>query len=144
MSEDIFAKWMNDASDCLKKMNIPNFDVDAAMGAHKKNVEAVSNAQKAALQTAKDVNKMHADFMKAATELVGNHAKALKEAKSVEDKSKAHVEHLKVGFEKAMNHQKLVAESWAKTTKGITDGLQTRFQEGLDEIKEHTQKMRSA
>lgn len=128
----------------LKNMQLPKVDVEAMMASHRKNIEALSKAQKSAFEAAKNVSEAHQNYLSKAFTDMKTHFKELSDAKTVEEKIETHARRLKDSFEMAMSHGSAVSQTCAKARKEATDALHARMKEGAEEAKKMAQKTRDA
>ena len=120
----------------FEQMKLPQFDYEAAISACCKNVDAVSEAQKKAMETISTVSQMQADFARSAIQEAGQFMKSFTSAKTLEEKMKLHHDAMKEGLEKVVSHGRGVAEKLTKSHKDITTHMGKSWNENINHAKE--------
>lgn len=110
-------------------------DVEALAQAQRKNLEALSNANRVALEGAQAVARRHMEILQqSATELT-EAFKALGQQESAQAKAARQAEMLKQGYERAVANMKELADLIQKSNAEAVGLLNQRFTEALDEVK---------
>ncbi|MGN6670373.1 MAG: phasin family protein [Candidatus Nucleicultricaceae bacterium] len=125
----------NQYSDFFKNFSMPQLNMEAAINAHKKNLEVFSKAHKAALATVKEVNELHGQYAKKMLDDMKSHMENIRNAPSNESRFKTHADSLKNSFENSMNHGREVMNMWSRTHRDITDSFAKRVKDGVEEFK---------
>lgn len=128
----------------FKDFKTPKVDFDAVMVSHRKNMEALSKAQKSAFSAAKEVSEAHQNYLTSAFSDMKSHFKELADAKTIEEKIETHTRRLKESFEKALSHSNAVSQTCTKARKDATNAIHARVKEGADEAKAMAQKAKEA
>jgi phasin family protein len=115
-------------------------DVDALVASQKKNVEAVVNANRIALEGMQAVAKRQAEVfqeaMREATQAVGS----LSKATSPQDLTAKQTELMKTAFEKSVATMRELAEILTKSSQEATKTINARITASLEEIRNLTLK----
>lgn len=128
----------------FKDFKMPKVDFETVMASHRKNMEALSKAQKSAFNAAKDVTEAHQNYLSNAFTDMKTHFKELADAKTIEEKIETHTRRLKESFERALTHGNAISKTCSQARKEATDALHARVKEGADEAKTMAQKARDA
>ena len=129
--------------DAMKKYKMPKVDMEATMGAHRKNMETLSHAHKTSMEMIHHMTKLHGAFSQDAMDDMVNHFKALTAAKSLEERSKMHSQKVSANIDKIMNHSRAMTDVWSKSCSAIGDRMQTHFKESMKEAKSMAEKAKS-
>jgi phasin family protein len=135
MSEFDPSKLMGDFQNMLKKYKLPGVDVDALVASQKKNVEAVVNANRIALEGMQAMAKKQAEVfqetMREATQAVSS----LSKASSPQDLAAKQTELMKTAFEKSVTTMRELAEILTKSSQEATKAINARITASLEEIR---------
>lgn len=128
-------KLMEEWTKSLEKFKVGNVDVQAILDSQRKNVEAVSAANKVALEGIQAVMKRQSEIAQQAVEevskLVGQFDAKANPAETVAKQT----ELVKEAFEKALSNMKELAEMAGKSNGEALETIQKRFTESLEELK---------
>jgi phasin family protein len=135
MSEFDPSKLMSDFQNMLKRYKLPGVDVDALVASQKKNVEAVVNANRIALEGMQAMAKKQAEVfqetMREATQAVSS----LSKASSPQDLAAKQTELMKTAFEKSVTTMRELAEILTKSSQEATKTINARITASLEEIR---------
>jgi phasin family protein len=135
MSEFDPSKLMGEFQNMLKQYKLPGVDVDALVASQKKNVEAVVNANRIAIEGMQAMAKRQAEVfqeaMKEATQAVGS----LSKATSPQDLAAKQTELMKTAFEKSVATMRELAEILTKSSQEATKTINARITASLEEIR---------
>jgi phasin family protein len=120
----------------FEQMKLPQFDYDTAISACCKNVDAMSEAQKKAMEMISTVSQMQTDFARSAIQEAGQFMKSFTSAKTLEEKTQLHRDAMKDGVEKFMSHSRGVAEKLTKSHKDMTAHVGKSWNEIMKHAKE--------
>jgi len=119
---------------------VPQFDVDSIMNAQRKNIDAMTAANKAAVEGVQALaarqNEIFQETLAGATEAVSQ----LTTVAGPEDAAAKQAELLKVSFEKALGNMKELAELAAKSNADASEVINARISESFDEVKKQAAK----
>ena len=126
--------------DTMKNFQIPGFDYEATMHMYRRNMEVMTQAQKALLDMAKEISTLNTEFTHQMVEGIREHHKCLTEAKSMEERSQLATQSFKSQVENVIAHNRKVAEIWTKSCTAAGEKIQTRVQESVNEAQKMAQK----
>jgi phasin family protein len=118
------------------QMKMPEFDYDAAISACCKNVEAISEAHKKALEALSAMSQMHSEFTRSTIQELGQFMKSFTSAKTLEEKVQLHNDAFKQGVEKAVTHGRSLAEKISKTHKDMTSHVTRTWNDNMKHAKD--------
>jgi phasin family protein len=118
------------------QMKLPvGLDSSVLMGAHRRNIEALTAANRIALEGAQAVARRHFEIMQ---QTAGELTEALRELASGEApqaKAAAQAEMLKRAYERAVANSKELAELIQRSNSEAIGALNARFGEAMEEIR---------
>jgi phasin family protein len=118
----------------LKMPGMP--DMEALVAAQRRNFEAMTTANKVAMEGAQAIAKRHMEIMQAAMSEMTDSVKALASADSAQARAAKQAELLKASYEKAVAHMKELAELMQRANGEAVSVLNKRFVEAVDEVKQ--------
>ena len=118
-----------DFSKLLGQYKIPGVDFSAIMEREKKNIEALTKANKVAFEGWQALLKKQAEIFQETMTEVMSHAKK-------QDAIKVRADVAKEGFEKALGNMKHLAEMAAKSQGEAYEIVRKRIAENLEELRE--------
>ncbi len=125
-----------DLSNRLKTLAVPGVDVEAVMATQRKNIEALANASRSALDGAHAVGKRQAEILQATMTETAHSLKSLAKAGSPLDMAAKQADLMKEGFEKALRNMRELAEMVAKAQAAAVDAISDRVVQSLSELKD--------
>jgi len=129
-------KFTEAFTNVLKGYKLPTIDVEAVAAGQRKNVEALTEANRAAFEGMQAVRKRQAEILQ---ETMGEAAKAvdaLASAGSPPDLVAKQAELAKEAFEKGLRNMRELAEMVTKAQRGAMDTVTARISQSLDELKQ--------
>ncbi len=123
-------------------LKIPGIDVETVVASQRKNIEALTQANKLAFEGVQAVFKRQVEIIRQALEESANVARELVEAGTPQDKAIRQTELVKEAFERALANSRELSEIIAKSNGEAFDLLNKRFTQVLDEIKDGINKMK--
>ena len=136
------AKIVDQFTKAAGTYQVPQFDVDTIVAAQRKNIEALTAANKAAVEGVQALatrqNEILQETMKEATDAVN----AMTKIDGPEDAAAKQAEIIKISFEKALGNMKELAEMVAKSNADTSDAINARIFESLEEIKKQAVKVK--
>jgi phasin family protein len=136
-------KMVDEFAKMMKQYNIPNVDMDALVASRKKDLEALTQANRVAFEGLQAVAKRQAEILQETMNEAAKIVDALAKAGSPQDVAAKQAEIAKEGFEKALANMRELAEMVAKANQEATDTINARISASLDEIKEMALKLKS-
>lgn len=110
-------------------------DTAALMDAHRRNMEAMSAANKVALEGAQAVAKRHMEIMQSTMTEISETMRGLTATASPQDKAQKQTELLKHAYEGAVANTKELADMIQHANGEALSLLNKRFAEAMDEAK---------
>ncbi|MEO1224686.1 MAG: phasin family protein [Pseudomonadota bacterium] len=121
---------------------VPGIDVDAMLAAQQKNLQAVTEANKLAIEGLQAVAKRQAEVLKQSMEEMASTMQQMMANGAPQDKMARQAELAKEGFEKVLANMKEVSEMVAKSNTEAAEVLSKRISEQLEEIKQTAEKFK--
>ena len=127
--------WDIDVSKMLGDMKLPMVDMDAIMASQRKNIEALTNANKLAFEGIQAVARRQADVMRQMIEEISGMVSELMSASSPEERVSKQADLAKTAYEKVLGNMKELAEMLAKSNTEAAEVITSRISESLEELK---------
>ena len=134
------SKIAEDLVSRLKVLAVPGVDAEAVMATQRKNIEALANASRSALDGAQAVGKRQAEILQQTMSETAHSLETLGKAGSPLDIAAKQTELMKQGFEKALGNMRELAEMVAKAQVGAVGTISDRVVQSLNELKHATSK----
>lgn len=129
-----FSKF--DLSKMLGDMKVPGFDMQAAMDAQRKNIEALTAANQAAVQGMQAVAQRQAEILSQALGEISSVAQQLANASnSPQELTSKQAELARKAFEQALANARELAEMVSKSNTEAFAIINKRVTESLQELK---------
>ena len=123
------AKYMGD-------FKVPGVDVETIVANQRKNIDALTQANKLAFEGLQNVVKRQVEILRQTMDEVAQVSKDFAEPSSPQDKAAKQAEFAKDAFERALSNARELAEMIAKANSEAFDLLNKRFTQSLDEARE--------
>ncbi|WP_010302780.1 phasin family protein [Candidatus Odyssella thessalonicensis] len=143
MSQNPFQSMQDMMKDMSQKM-ASGIDKESMMLSHRKNMEALTEANRMAIEVMKSITQLQSQYVKQTFEDMASimkdsmaHPPASKEAVA------KHANHVKSQVEKAVSHSKNVAGTIANSQKEIFDLMHKRYSESMSEMIDLREKNRT-
>ncbi len=141
--ETPFAQAMGQAQTAVEEftkmiggMKIPALpDTEALLGAHRRNMEALSAANRIALEGAQTVAKRHMEIMQQTMAELTETMYALASADAPQAKAAKQAELLKRAYERAVANTSELSDLIQRSNREALEQLNKRFTEAMDEVK---------
>jgi phasin family protein len=125
-----------DLANRMKMLEVPGIDVEAMMATQRKNIEALADASRSALDGARAVGKRQAEILQATMTETAHSLDLLAKAGSPRDMAAKQVELMKDGFDKALQNMRELAEMVTKAQAAAVDAISDRVVKSLSELKD--------
>ena len=135
-------KMVDEFSKMLKQYKLPGVDVDSIVASQKKNLEALTSANRVAFEGLQAVAKRQAEILQETMNEASKAVDSLSKAGSPPDMAAKQAELAKDAFERALGNMKELAEMVTKANQEATSTINSRISATLDEIKELALKMK--
>ena len=124
-----------DVSKAFTDFRFRPFDVEAVWAAQRRNIEALSQANRAAVEGAHEVARRNIELTREAFEGFSALMHELTQPVSAEDRIAKNTEYAKKLIEKGVSHTREVATIATKAGSNAAEILHRRATEGLDEFR---------
>lgn len=125
-----------DPSKFLAGLKIPPLpDLEAVMTTHKRNLEALTEANRLALEGAQVVAKRHMEIMQSSMSEMTDALKELTSTANPASRAAKHAELMRQTFENAVTHSREMGELIQKANTEALGKLNNRFSEAMQEVK---------
>ena len=135
-------KIVDQLTKAASTFQVPQIDADSIIAAQRKNIEALTTANKAAVEGAQALaarqNEILQENLKEATKAVSE----LSKVDSPQDATVKQAELLKASFEKALSNMKDLAELVAQSNTEASASINARIFESLEEVKRQAVKIK--
>jgi phasin family protein len=131
-----------DVTRYLNGFKIPGVDMQSLMDSQRKNIEALTEANKLALEGMQTVFKRQVEILREAMEESANVAKELTAVGSAQDKIMRQTEVTKAAFERALQNSRELSDMMRKSNVEAFELLNKRFGEVMNEMKESMAKLK--
>lgn len=135
-------KMVDEFSKMLRQYKLPGIDMDALVASQRKNLEAVTGANRVAFEGLQAVAKRQAEILQETMNEASRALDTLSKAGSPTEAAARQAELAKDAFEKALANMRELAEMVAKANQEATNTINTRISVSLDEIKDMALKMK--
>ena len=122
------------------QFKVPNFDAGALMESQRKNIEAMTTANRVALEGAQAIGQRQAEIMRQVWDQSTTAMTALSAGKPEEQMVKQ-TELAKHAFEQSLANMRELAEIGAKSNSEAVEVITKRVAEGLEELKSEIKKV---
>jgi len=142
MSDFDPSKIANDFFKMTGDFKVPGFDVDAVVEFQRKNVKALTEANKAATDGVKALAKLQGDLLKKNMDTANETIKSIGTVNNPSDAAAKQVEVLKTSFEKSLADFREMADLVSKANAEAADVINARISENLAEVKKAALKLK--
>lgn len=124
-----------DAQKVMGEFKAPNVDVDGIVAAHKKNFDAIAQANQVAAEGLQAILKRQSEIAQTAMMEVQNNLKAFTTQGAPEDKLAQQADIAKTTLEQTLANLKELQEMVAKANAEASGIINKRIMESIDEVK---------
>ena len=129
----------------FSEMKLPSLpDMETLMGAHRRNMEALSTANRVALEGAQAVARRHMEIMQQSMADLTETIRTIAKTEGAKAKAAKQAEMLKAAYERAVTNMKELGELIQRSNSEAMDVINKRFAEAMDEVKALIEKANSA
>ncbi len=114
---------------------LPSVDMDPIISAHRKNLEALAEAQRFAFESAQDLSQRYAEMARQAAESFGGFSQSLVENVSPEDKLNRQADFVRGALERTLASLKELTSLIARNQCQALDVVGNRVCQSLDEVR---------
>jgi len=135
-------KMVDELSKMMKQYKLPGVDMDSVVASQKRNLEALTSANRVAFEGMQAVAKRQAEILQETMNEASKAVDALSKAGSPQDLAAKQAELAKNAFERALSNMRELADMVAKSNQEATNTINTRISASLDEIKDLALKLK--
>lgn len=125
-----------DVSKYLGDFKVPGVDMDTLVSSQRKNIEALTQANKLAYDGLQAVVKRQVEILRQTVDEIAQVTKDIAEPGTPQDKAAKQAEVAKEAFERSLSNMRELAEMVAKANSEAFDLLNKRFTQNLDEFRD--------
>lgn len=125
-----------DISKYMGEFKVPGLDVETIVSSQRRNIEAVTEANKLAYEGLQAVVKRQGEILRQTLEEVATAAKDISEPGNPQGKAAKQTELTKEAFERTLGNLRELSEMIAKANAEACDLLNKRYTQSLDEIRD--------
>jgi len=119
----------------LSEMKMPMVDVQALAAAQRRNLEALSNANRVALEGAQAIARRHMEILQQSMSEMTDAVRGASTATDPTARAAQQAEMVKATYERAVNNMKELADLIQKSNAEALTVLNRRFSEAMDEVR---------
>ncbi|MCR0984603.1 phasin family protein [Roseomonas populi] len=119
----------------LSEMRMPMLDVQALADAQRRNLEALSAANRVALEGAQAVARRHMEILQQSMAEMTDAVRGASTPSTPQDQAAKQAEMVKASYEKAVTNMKELADLIQKSNSEALTVLNKRFSEAMDEVR---------
>jgi phasin family protein len=136
-------KMADQISTLMKNYKLPGVDVDSIVANQRKTVEALTSANRVALEGMQAVIKRQVEILQETMNETAKAFDSIAKAGSPPEAAAKQAELAKSAYERALSNARELAEMITKAQKEATDAINARISEFLDEYKDTVLKLKS-
>jgi phasin family protein len=136
-------KMADQISNLMKNYKLPGVDVDSIVANQRKNVEAMTNANRVALEGMQAVIKRQVEILQETMNETSKAFDSIAKAGSPPEAAAKQAELAKSAYERALNNARELAEMISKAQQEATNTINARITEFLDEYKDTVLKLKA-
>jgi phasin family protein len=136
------AKMAEEFAKMASGYKIPSFDMDALFVGQRKNIEALTAANKAAAEGLKQVAERQAEILQDSLNEATKAFDVISKSATAQDAASKQAELYQTAFTKALANMQELADMVTKSNSEATEVVNARLTESLDEIKALAKKMK--
>jgi phasin family protein len=136
MSEFDMTKLTDQYQQFMQQYKLPGVDVDALMAGQRKNMEALTNANRDAFEAIQAVTRRQSEILKETMDEATKALEAISKSGSPPEAAAKQAELAKVAFEKALANMRELAEMVTKSHEEAGNIVNTRISQSLEEYKQ--------
>jgi phasin family protein len=133
---------VSDMTRMFKEMRFPSMipDSGALMAAHRRNMEALSSANRLALEGAQAVARRHMEIMQTTMSELSEHVREIASTDTPQNKAAKQAELVKKSYERAVANIRELSDLIQRSNGEALSLLNERFKEAMDEVKQLLEK----
>ncbi len=136
-------KMVDQVTKMLQSFQTPGIDMKALVTSQKKNIEAVTNANRAVVEGLQAVARRQTEILQETMNEASKAIDVLSKAGSPQEAAAKQADLAKDAFERALSNMRELADMVAAANQNATNTINARISETLDEIKEMALKVKA-
>jgi phasin family protein len=136
-------KMVDQFTKMMKDFNLPGLDTDAIVANQRRNVEALTSANRVALEGMQAVIKRQVEIVQETMNEASKAFQSVAKAGSPSEAVAKQTELAKNAFERALSNGRELAEMVSKAQQEATNAINARIAASLDEFKDMVLKLKS-
>ncbi|MFZ1413106.1 MAG: phasin family protein [Defluviicoccus sp.] len=129
-------KMVEEFSTAMKQFRLPGVNIESVVESQKKNLEALTSANRVAFEGMQAVAKRQAEILQETMNEASKAVDSVAKAGSPPEMAAKQLEIAKQAFDKAISNMRELAEMVAKANEAAANTVNGRISATLDEIKE--------
>lgn len=125
-----------DISKYLGDFKVPGVDVETLVSSQRKNIEALTQANRLAYDGLQAVMKRQVEILRQTVDECAQATKDISEPGTAQDKAAKQTELAKEAFERSLANMRELSEMVAKANSEAFDLLNKRFTQSMDEVRD--------
>ncbi len=138
-----FSKF-TDISKMMGEFKMPSFNVEAAMAAHRKNLETIAAVNQACFESMQSLARRQAEWARQCMEESASVFNAVMSSETPEEKVIRQAEASKAAVDKCVANAREIAETVTRSNYQAMETLSNRLNEGLEEFRDMIKSNRAA
>jgi phasin family protein len=130
------AKLVDKVTKLVQSFQVPGVDVKALVEGQKKNIEAVTSANRAVVEGLQAVAKRQAEILQETMNEASKAVDTLSKAGSPQEVAVIQTDLAKTAFERALTNMRELADMVTSANQTATNTINARISASLDEIKD--------
>ena len=130
------SKMVDQVTKLVQSLKVPSIDVKSLVDSQKKNIEAVTNANRAVVEGLQAVAKRQPEILQETMNEASKAIDILSKAGSPQEVAATQADLAKDAFERALANMRELADMVAAANQNAADTINARISASLDEIKE--------
>lgn len=135
-------KMVDEFSKMMKQYKLPGVDIDSVVATQKKNLEALTSANRVAFEGLQAVVRRQAEILQETMNEASKAVDSLSKSSGPQELAAKQVEITKEAFERALANARELAEMVAKANMEATNTINSRISSSLEELKELALKLK--
>ncbi|HWK44150.1 MAG TPA: phasin family protein [Stellaceae bacterium] len=124
-----------DVTKIMAEFKVPGADVETLMASQRKNIEALTQANRLAIEGIQTVARRQAEILRQGFEEATSHLREMMQPSSPEDRVAKQTDIAKRALEKAIANARELAEIVGKANSEAFDIINRRMSESMDEVR---------
>ena len=129
------SKMSDEFAKMAGQFNMPGFDMDAILASQRKNIEALTAANKAAVEGVQQIAARQAEILQESLDEATKVVTELSQSSNPQDVAGKQIDLYTESFEKALVNMRELADMITESSSTSTKLVNERFNESLNEIK---------